>query len=125
MLVLAQTIIFLFCAPLLTGWVKWVKCKLQSRHGAPPWQPYRDLLKLFHKEVVLSESASPIFRVAPYIVFSVTALAGAVVPMFAVGLPSAAIADVIVLVGFFALGRFFLALADGCWYRLWWDGIFP
>ncbi|MFK5926612.1 MAG: NADH-quinone oxidoreductase subunit H [Desulfuromusa sp.] len=111
MLVLVQTILFLFCAPLLTGWVKWVKCKLQSRRGAPPWQPYRDLLRLFRKEVVLSESASPIFRVAPYIVFSVTALAGSVVPMFAVGLPSAAIADVIVLIGFFALGRFFLALA--------------
>lgn len=110
-LALTQTILLLLCAPLLTGWVKWVKCKLQSRRGASPWQPYRDLLRLFRKEVVLSESASPIFRVAPYIVFSVTALAGSIVPMFAVGLPTAAIADVIVLVGFFALGRFFLALA--------------
>lgn len=110
-LVLAQIILLLLCAPLLTGWVKWVKCKLQSRRGAPPWQPYRDLLKLFRKEVVLSDSASPVFRMAPYIVFSVTLLAGSVVPMLAIGLPTAAIADVIVLVGFFALGRFFLALA--------------
>lgn len=110
-LALAQTALLLLCAPLLTGWVKWVKCKLQSRRGAPPWQPYRDLLKLFRKEVVLSESASPVFRMAPYIVFSVTLLAGSVVPMLAIGLPTAAIADVIVLVGFFALGRFFLALA--------------
>jgi len=110
-LAIVQTSLLLLCAPFLTGWVKWVKCKLQSRRGAPPWQPYRDLFKLFKKEVVLAESASPIFRVAPYIVFSVTALAGSVVPMFAIGLPTAAIADVIVLVGFFALGRFFLALA--------------
>lgn len=110
-LVLAQTVLLLLCAPLLTGWVKWVKCKLQSRRGAPPWQPYRDLLKLFRKEVVLSDSASPVFRMAPYIVFSATLLAGSVVPMLAIGLPTAAIADVIVLVGFFALGRFFLALA--------------
>ncbi|MDX2493590.1 MAG: NADH-quinone oxidoreductase subunit H [Desulfuromusa sp.] len=110
-LAIVQTTLLLLCAPLLTGWVKWVKCKLQSRQGAPPWQPYRDLFKLFKKEVVLAESASPIFRVAPYIVFGVTVLAGSVVPMFAIGLPTAAIADVIVLVGFFALGRFFLALA--------------
>ncbi|MCF6265730.1 MAG: NADH-quinone oxidoreductase subunit H [Desulfuromusa sp.] len=110
-LAIVQTSLLLLCAPLLTGWVKWIKCKLQSRQGAPPWQPYRDLFKLFKKEVVLAESASPIFRVAPYIVFGVTVLAGSVVPMFAIGLPTAAIADVIVLVGFFALGRFFLALA--------------
>lgn len=111
MLALAQTLILLLCAPLLTGWVKWVKCKLQSRQGPPPWQPYRDLSKLFRKEVVLSETASPIFRVAPYIVFSVTLLAGSVVPMVATGLPTSAIADVIVLIGLFALGRFFLTLA--------------
>jgi len=110
-LAIAQTILLLLCAPLMTGWVRWVKCKLQSRQGAPPWQPYRDLFKLFKKEVVLAESASPIFRVAPYIVFSATVLAGSIVPMVAIGLPTSAIADVIVLVGFFALGRFFLALA--------------
>jgi len=111
LLALAQTLILLFCAPLLTGWVKWIKCKLQSRQGPPPWQPYRDLSKLFRKEVVLSETASPIFRIAPYIVFSVTLLAGSVVPMIATGLPTSAIADIIVLIGLFALGRFFLTLA--------------
>jgi len=110
-LAIVQTGLLAFGAPFLAGWVKWVKCKLQSRQGPPPWQPYRDLLRLFSKEVVVAESASPIFRVAPYVVFSITALACSVVPMVATGLPTAAIADVIVLVGFFALGRFFLALA--------------
>lgn len=110
-LAILQTGLLVFGAPLLTGWVKWVKCRLQARQGPPPWQPYRDLLRLCRKEVVVAESASPIFRIAPYVVFSVTALACSVVPMVAIGLPSAAIADVIVLVGFFALGRFFLALA--------------
>lgn len=110
-LALIQTGILMFGAPLLSGWVKWVKCKLQGRRGAPPWQPYRDLLRLFGKEVVIADTATPIFRIAPYIVFSVTALACSVVPLVAIGLPTSAIADVIVLVGFFALGRFFLALA--------------
>lgn len=106
-----QTVIMVLGAPLLTGWIKWLKCRLQNRQGPSPWQPYRDLLKLFHKDVVLAETASPIFRMAPYIVFSVTALAGSVLPLLLVNLPTSAIADVIVLVGFFALARFFLALA--------------
>ncbi|OQY20384.1 MAG: formate hydrogenlyase [Desulfobacteraceae bacterium 4572_35.1] len=106
-----QTALMAAGAPFLTGWVKWVKCKLQCRQGPPPWQPYRDLAKLFRKEVVISDKASVIFRISPYLIFSVTALAGSIVPLLAVGLPTSAIADVIVLVGFFALARFFLALA--------------
>ncbi len=111
LLAILQTALFVAAAPLLAGWIRWVKCQLQNRQGPPPWQPYRNLAKLFRKEVVVAQQASPIFRVAPYIVFSVTALAGSVIPLVAVGLPTSAIADVIVLVGFFALGRFFLALA--------------
>jgi formate hydrogenlyase subunit 4 len=61
--------------------------------------------------VVLAETASPIFRVAPYIVFSVTVVAASIVPVFSVQIPTAALADVIVLVGFLALTRFFLSLA--------------
>ena len=111
LLAISQTLLFVLAAPLMAGWVKWLKCRLQNRRGPAPWQPYRDLAKLFGKEVVLAETASPVFRVAPYIVFSVTALAGSVVPLLTVGLPTSAIADVIVLIGFFALARFFLALA--------------
>lgn len=110
-LAILQTGLFTLGAPLLAGWVKWVKCKLQCRQGPPPWQPYRDLAKLFRKDILLSHQASPVFRMAPYLVFSVTALASSVVPMIAIGLPTSAIADAIVLVGFFALARFFLALA--------------
>jgi formate hydrogenlyase subunit 4 len=95
----------------MAGWVKWLKCRLQNRKGPPPWQPYRDLLRLSRKQVVLADVASPIFRVAPYIVFSVTILAVSTVPVVTVQLPVAALADVIALVGFLALGRFFLALA--------------
>jgi len=60
---------------------------------------------------VLAHDASWIFRATPYIVFMTTVLAAAVVPLIALRLPTAAVADVIVLVGFLGLGRFFLALA--------------
>jgi formate hydrogenlyase subunit 4 len=108
---IAQTLIVVLAAPLMAGWVKWLKCRLQNRKGAPPWQPYRDLLRLSRKQVVLADTASPIFRMAPYIVFSVTILAVSTVPVITVQLPVAALADVIALVGFLALGRFFLSLA--------------
>lgn len=108
---IAQTFCVVLAAPLMAGWVKWLKCRLQNRKGPPPWQPYRDLVRLSRKHVVLAETASPIFRIAPYIVFSVTILAVSIVPVITVQLPVAALADVIALVGFLALGRFFLALA--------------
>jgi formate hydrogenlyase subunit 4 len=108
---IAKTLIVVLAAPLMAGWVKWLKCRLQNRKGAPPWQPYRDLLRLSRKHVVLADTASPIFRMAPYIVFSVTILAVSIVPVITVQLPVAALADVIALVAFLALGRFFLSLA--------------
>ncbi len=106
-----QCLLFVAAAPLLSGWVRRVKCYSQNRAGPALTQPYRDLLKLLRKEVVLARDASWIFRATPYVVFAATVLAAAVVPLVALHLPTAAIADVIVLVGFLALGRFFLALA--------------
>ena len=109
--VIVKTFIVVLASPLMAGWVKWLKCRLQNRQGPPPWQPYRDLLRLSRKQVVLADTASPIFRMAPYIVFSVTIIAVSVIPVITVELPVAALADVIALVGFLALGRFFLSLA--------------
>ncbi len=106
-----QTLLFVAAAPLLAGWVKRVKCHLQNRAAPSVFQPYRDLAKLLRKHTVVAERASWLFRAAPYIVFGTAILAAACVPLVALKLPTAAIADVIVLVGFLALGRFFLALA--------------
>lgn len=106
-----QALLFTLAAPLLAGWVKKIKSRLQNRHGPPLLQPYQNLWKLFGKEALVAHTASPVFRAAPYIVFSSTWLAASVIPLIATKLPTAAVADVIVLVGFLALGRFFLALA--------------
>ena len=111
LLATVQTALFVGAAPLLAGWVRRVKCHMQNRAAPALWQPYRDLAKLFRKDMVLAENASWLFRATPYIVFGAMFLAAAAVPLVAVDLPTAAIADVIVLVGFFALARFFTALA--------------
>ncbi len=106
-----QTLLFIVLAPLLVGWVKWWKCRLQNRKAPSLLQPYRDLLKLTHKQPLVSHTASWLFIATPYIVFSAMILAASVVPLISIDLPTAASADVIVLVGFFAFARFFQALA--------------
>ena len=111
LLAIMQTLLFITLAPLLAGWVKWCKCYLQNRKAPSLLQPYRDLLKLTHKQPVVSKDASWLFVISPYIIFSATAMAITVVPLIAVDLPTAASADVIVLVGFLAFARFFLVLA--------------
>jgi formate hydrogenlyase subunit 4 len=81
------------------------------RIGPPVVQPYRDLWKLMHKEVVLAHNASWLYRVAPYSVFAVTWVAAALVPTFATGLMFSWSADIIAIVALLATGRFTLALA--------------
>jgi len=105
------SLLFIGLAPLLAGWLKWVKCRLQNRRGPSMLQPYRNLAKLFSKTPVLPEKASWLFEVTPHIVFAAALLAVAMVPFMVVHLPTASIADVIALVGILALGRFFLVLA--------------
>jgi formate hydrogenlyase subunit 4 len=108
---LLQALLYAALAPLLVGWIRKLKARLQNRRGAPVLQPWRDLRKLLVKEARVAHTASPLFRAAPYIVLVTTWLAAATVPLVAVSLPTAAIADIIVLVGLLALARFFLALA--------------
>jgi formate hydrogenlyase subunit 4 len=74
-------------------------------------QPYRDLIRLMRKEVVLAESASWLFRVVPYIVFAGTWVAASLVPTFRSGLLFSWSADLIALIALLGSARFFLALA--------------
>ena len=108
---LCQTLLSVFIAPLMLGWVNQCRAALQNKSG-PGWlQPYRLLLKLFDKDAVLAHNASWLFRLAPYVVFSCMVLAVSIVPVLATDLPFSPGADVIALVGLFALARVFMALA--------------
>ena len=108
---LLQTLLIVGLAPLLLGWINQCRAWLQNRTGAGVLQPYRVLHKLFNKDAILAEQASPMFRIAPYVQFGCMALVATIVPVLATDLPFAAAADVIALVGLFALARLFAALA--------------
>jgi formate hydrogenlyase subunit 4 len=106
-----QMLLVLLLAPLLTGFVRKTKARLLRRQGPPLLQPYRDLIRLMRKEVVLAESASWLFRVIPYIIFAGTWVAASLVPTFRSGLLFSWSADLIALIALLGSARFFLALA--------------
>ncbi len=108
---LVEMLVVLLFAPLLVGYVRKVKALLVGRRGPPLLQPYRDLLRLLRKEVVLAHSASWVFRVTPYLVFAATWVAAALVPTFATGLLFSYAADMIAIVALLGSARFMLALA--------------
>jgi len=106
-----ELMLAILLAPLLTGWVNQCRAWLQNRSAPGLLQPYRNLNKLFRKEVVLAHNASPLFRIAPYLIFGSLALAAAIVPTLDIDLPLNAAADAIALVGLLALARLFVSLA--------------
>ena len=108
---MVQTLLAAALAPALTGFIRWVKARLQGRRGAPPWQPYFELRKLFAKELVVSQTASWLFRVAPFVVFGTSVVVASLVPLVFVSIGSDRTGDLFAAVYLLLLGTFFLALA--------------
>jgi formate hydrogenlyase subunit 4 len=122
LLFLLQFLVIPALAPLAVGVVRKIKARMQNRVGASVIQPYRDLWKLFHKDEVISDDTSWVFRFAPYLIFSITVLIGASVPVITTVAPSLfedslyslsflPSGDFITIIYLFALSTFFLALS--------------
>lgn len=84
---------------------------MQNRQGASVFQPYRDIWKLFHKDEVISDTASWIFRYTPYILFATTVIIAAGIPAISTVATFSPSGDFLTFVYLVALGTFFLALA--------------
>jgi len=106
-----EMLVAIAIAPLFAGWIAQCRAWMQNRSAPPLIQPYRMLRKLFDKDVALAETASPLFRITPYILFGTMVLAAAIIPSLATDLPFARAADAIALIGLFATARVFLSLA--------------
>ena len=112
---MVQALLLIALAPLLRGIIARLKARIQNRRGASILRPYSDLLKLFRKEDLQPATASPLFRLAPVVVFACSVAAAAFVPVLYAGALAGGSGDFILLVYLFALARFFLILgaADG------------
>jgi formate hydrogenlyase subunit 4 len=108
--VVAQMALVLLLSPLITGFSRTLKARLQTRRGADVFQPYRDLHKLLRKGMVIPETASWIFPATPYILFVTTLLTGLLIPTVSAQAPLSLFGGVLAVVYLLALGRFFLAL---------------
>jgi formate hydrogenlyase subunit 4 len=107
---IVQLTLIPLASPLFIGIIKKLKAQFQNRQGASILQPYSDLWKLMHKDEIISGDASFIFRIAPFIIFSVTIVVGASIPLFASYLKNGT-GDILMIVYALAIGTFFLALA--------------
>ena len=107
----AQCLLTLAAAPGVIGLVRWIKARLQGRRGAPFWQPYLDLRRLFRQEVIVAPSTSWIFRTAPAVLFGCMIVVSLLVPMLAAPLPLDGAGDLVVVVYLLLLGTFVLSLA--------------
>jgi formate hydrogenlyase subunit 4 len=108
---LVQMTVILALSPLLIGLIRKVKARLLRRQGSSVIQPYRDLRRLLGKEALVAETASPLFRAAPYFVFAATWVAAALIPTFAANLMFSWSGDLIAITALLGSARFALALA--------------
>jgi formate hydrogenlyase subunit 4 len=109
---LLQLLVVLAFAPLVAGVIARLKEMVQSKRGPSVFQPYLDLWKLFHKDEVVSEHSSWIFRATPYIVFTTPLFVTLLIPVLtSYPLFLAFMADMVGAGFVLALGGFFAALA--------------
>jgi formate hydrogenlyase subunit 4 len=108
---LAQLALLLLASPLVTGFIRTLKARLQTRRGPGILQPYRDLHKLLRKGMVIPNTASWLFAATPVVLFSTSLAAGLMVPMVSTSAPLGLFGGVLAVVYLLGLGRFFLALA--------------
>jgi formate hydrogenlyase subunit 4 len=109
--IVAQLVLLLTLAPLVSGLIKTLKARLQMRRGPSLLQSYSNIYKLLRKGMVISETASWLFSATPYVVFVATLLAGLMAPMVAADTPIGLFGGVLAVVYLLGLGRFFVALA--------------
>ncbi|MGA9883465.1 MAG: NADH-quinone oxidoreductase subunit H [Candidatus Acidiferrales bacterium] len=107
-----QILFVLVFAPLYSGVMSRFKEIVQSKRGPSIFQPYRDLWKLFHKDEVISDQTTWIFRFAPYLVFVAPISVVVLIPVLTdYPLAFAFMGDMLAAGFFLALGGFFAALA--------------
>jgi formate hydrogenlyase subunit 4 len=107
-----QVLVVMVFAPLIKGILNRIKENIQSKRGPSIIQPYRDIWKLFHKDEVISEQSSWIFRATPYIIFVTPLFVALLIPVLT-GYPLffAFMGDMLGGGFILALGGFFVTLA--------------
>ncbi|HOW35672.1 MAG TPA: NADH-quinone oxidoreductase subunit H [Candidatus Omnitrophota bacterium] len=111
LITIAQLIVFIVVSPFISGLISKIKNNIRMRKGQSIFQPYYNFFKLFAKGEVVSQTASWIFKVTPFVVIASSLAAASLVPALITSGPSFFLGDFLALIFILALGRFFMALA--------------
>jgi formate hydrogenlyase subunit 4 len=112
LLQIAQVVTVLFLAPLLQGIIVQFEERVQRAQGPGIFQPYRDLWKLFHKQIVLPDTASWLFWLAPVVAFTCMMTVPILIPVLTnFPLPLSDMGDILGGGLILTLGGFMITLA--------------
>jgi formate hydrogenlyase subunit 4 len=106
-----QAVLVAAIAPLLIGFMRAVRARLEGRAGGRIAQPWRDLRKQLRKEPITPADAGVFFTAAPLVLMATSVMVAAAAPYLSTRGPLSGIADLIVVVGLLLLGTVALALA--------------
>ncbi len=99
----------LLLPPILVGFIRMAKARIQQRRGPSLFQPFFDLAKLFRKGETVSETTTWVFRWAP--VANLASLGAIALMTPWLGIASPIPGDLFLLIYLLALGKFAIGLA--------------
>jgi formate hydrogenlyase subunit 4 len=112
LLQIAQVLSVMAFAPLLQGAIVKFEERVQRAQGPGLFQPYRDLWKLFHKQIVVPETASWIYWAAPIVAFTAMLTVPILIPVLTdFPLPLSDMGDILGGGLILTLGSFMVVLA--------------
>jgi formate hydrogenlyase subunit 4 len=104
-------LLLLVFAPLMQGIITKTKARFGGRVGAPWFQLYYDLGRLWRKGFVISRTTTWVFLAGPVVTLAVPLLAALLIPFGALPAPVSFEGDLILFIYLFGLARFFTAAA--------------
>jgi formate hydrogenlyase subunit 4 len=107
-----QVLTVICLAPLLQGIIVQFEERVQRGQGPGIFQPYRDLWKLFHKDIVAPETASWLYFVTPVVAFTCMMTVPILIPVLTdYPLPLSDMGDILGGGLILTLGSFMITLA--------------
>ena len=109
---ICQVLAVVLLAPLVQGIILQFEERVQLAQGPGIFQPYRDLWKLFHKQIVVPHTASWIYWIAPFVAFTAMLTVPILIPVLTdFPLPLSDMGDILGGGLMLTLGSFMIVLA--------------
>lgn len=107
-----QVLTVLLLSPLLQGFIIRCEARVKRSQGPSLFQPYKNLWKLFHKQIVIPQTASWVFLATPIIAFTCMLIVPILIPVLTnYPLPFSNMGDILGGGLILTLGSFMILLA--------------